>query len=120
VKRLTALLREDATSEMVGMGIEYGRESIGSKTAKSTLFVTFELSADRWRVERCDYLGEPIIIAWVQNGGKEVVNDIVRLEERETAVSRIRYYYFCREVLVEVCEQLGLPVAINGYRFPLD
>lgn len=51
---------------------------------------------------------------------KEVVNDIVRLEERETALSRIRYYYFYPEDVVEVCEQLGLPVAINDYRFPVD
>ncbi len=120
VKGLTALMREDATSEMVGMGIEYGREAIGSRTPKSTLFVSFELSADSWRVERRDYLDESIIVSWLKDGEREVVNDIVRLEELETAVSRIRYYYFCPEVLAEVCGELGIPVTTSGYTFPLE
>ena len=63
-------------------------------------------------------MGEQIIVSWVTEGGKEVVNDILRLEERDTATSGLRDYCFCPEVLIEVREQLGLPVTTNGYRVP--
>jgi RNA polymerase sigma-70 factor (ECF subfamily) len=121
VNRLTAMMREDATSEMVGMGIEYGRAAIERKSEKSTLYVTFVLSAGNWRVERCDYQGEPILLGWVKEaGGEEIVDDVVRLEERDGSIVRLRYYYFCPEVLTAIGTELGVPVKTNGYRYELN
>jgi RNA polymerase sigma-70 factor (ECF subfamily) len=117
VNRLTALMREDATSEMLGMVLEYGREAIG-KSERGVLHHTFanHPSKDTFRAELREYKGEPIVLFWTKDAGQEVVSSILKLDERDGAVSRLRHYFFCPEVLAEVCEELGAPVKTNGYR----
>lgn len=118
--QIVSMIREDATSEMVGMGIEYGRAAIGRKSEKSALYVSFMSSSAEWRVERRDYRGESILLSWVKEGHKEFVNDIIRLEEREGAICRLRYYFFCPEIIIEVCCELGIASKTNGYRYGLN
>ena len=117
VNRLTALMREDATSEMLGMVLEYGREAIG-KSERGVLHHTFanHPSKDTFRAELREYKGEPIVLFWTKDAGQEVVSSILKLDERDGAVSRLRHYFFCPEVLAEVCEELGAPVKTNDYR----
>jgi RNA polymerase sigma-70 factor (ECF subfamily) len=114
VNRLTMLMREDASSEMVSMFVEHGQEAIG-KGEKGVLHHTFA-SGGNWRGEVREFKGEPIGILWAREGGREAVSSIVRVEEREGAISRLRYYFFCPETLAEVCSVLGVPVKTNGYR----
>jgi len=56
------------------------------------------------------------VLFWTPDAGQEVVSSILKLDERDGAVSRLRHYFFCPEVLAEVCEELGAPVKTNGYR----
>ncbi len=117
VNRLAALMREDATSEMVGVVLEYGREAIG-KSERGVLYHTFAShpSKDTFRAESHDYKGEPIVLFWTKDAGREVVSSILKLDERDGAISRLRYYFFCPEVLAEVCGELRVPGKTNGYR----
>lgn len=119
LKGLTAMMREDATVEVVGMGIEYGREAIGRENKKGSLYVTLFLADRPPRAERREFMGEPIVISWSFHDGQEVVDDILRFEEQEGEISRFRYYYFCPETIAEVAEALGVPLKTNGYRYEL-
>ena len=114
VVRLTTLMREDASSEMVGMFIEHGGDAI-AKSGKGVLQHTFA-SPEHWRGEVRDFKGESIGLLWTRDGAREAVASIVRIEQREERISRLRYYYFCPETLAEVCAELGVPVRTNGYR----
>jgi RNA polymerase sigma-70 factor, ECF subfamily len=117
VNRLVALMREDATSEMLGMVLEYGREAIG-KNKKGVLRHTFAShpSKDTFRAELRDYRGEAIVLFWTKDAGHEVVSSIGKIDEREGTIARLRHYFFCPELLAEVCGELGVPVKTNGYR----
>jgi len=120
LKRLTAMMREDATVEVVGMGIEYGRDAIGRENEKGSLYVSIVLTTMNPRAERREYLGEPIILSWVTEGGRPVVNDVLRFQEREGMVAGFRYYYFCPETLAEIGKALAVPVMTNGYKYDLE
>ena len=114
LSRLLAVMREDVTSEMVGMFVENGRESVG-KSGKSILHHTFA-SSDAWRAEMRDFRGEPIVVLWARASDGNAVKSLARLDEREALITRVRYYFFCPETLTEVCNELGLAVKTNGYR----
>ena len=115
VGQLTTLMREDASSEMVGMFIEHGGDAI-AKSGKGVLHHTFA-SPENWRGEVRDFMGEPIGLLWAaRDGAREAVASIVRIEQREEKISRLRYYFFCPETLAEVCAELGVPARTNGYR----
>jgi RNA polymerase sigma-70 factor (ECF subfamily) len=114
LNRLLAVMREDVTSEMVGMFVENGRESVG-RNVKSILHHTFA-SSDAWRAEMRDFGGEPIVVLWARESDGNRVKSLARLDEREGVITRVRYYFFCPETLTEVCNELGLAVKTNGYR----
>jgi len=97
MRRLIALMREDATSEMIGLWIEDGREAIGGP-GKSNLHHTFA-SSDSWRAESHEHESEQIILLWTQVGGKEAFSSVARLKERDGLVSQLRYYTFCPDAL---------------------
>ncbi|MGO9450918.1 MAG: sigma-70 family RNA polymerase sigma factor [Candidatus Binataceae bacterium] len=120
LKGLAAMMREDATVEVVGMGVEYGRDAIGREHEKGSLYVSIVLSTDNPRAERREYLGEPIILSWVTQEGRAVVNDVLRFQEREGMVSHFNYYYFCPETLSEIAKSLSVPVMTNGYKYDLE
>jgi len=44
-----------------------------------------------------------------------VVRDVLRFEEIEGQIARLRFFAFCPETLAEVVGALGLPLATNGY-----
>ena len=119
IKGLTALMREDAIGEIVGLGSEFGRGNIGRESGNSTLYVTLFMASEPLRAERREYLGEQIVIIWSGTPDNEGLNDMIRFEERESAIAHFRYYYFCPETLTEVGASLGVRVKTNGYRFEL-
>jgi hypothetical protein len=50
--------------------------------------------------------------------GHEKLEGVVRFEEAEGFVSRMRCYSFCPEVTRAVGEELGIPVRTGIYRYP--
>ena len=116
LNRLLAVMREDVTSEMVGMFAENGRESVG-RSGKSILHHTFA-SSDAWRAEMRDFGGEPIVVLWAESERRQCRPEEFGATRRnsEGVITRVRYYFFCPETLTEVCNELGLAVKTNGYR----
>lgn len=120
---LTALLRADASAEVIGMVEEHGAEAIRNGSLRHTMFGEDGDSV----AERRDYAGEPVVVLWYiaeTDGGvsgdgtpARVVRDVLRFEEADGAIARFRYYYFCPETLAEVVGALGLPLADNGYSY---
>jgi RNA polymerase sigma-70 factor (ECF subfamily) len=39
------------------------------------------------------------------------------LESDDSAVSRVRNYFFSPDVIAEICSELGLPFRVNGYAY---
>lgn len=131
IDRLTALLRADASAEVLGMVEEHGAEAIRNGSLHHTMFD----EEGEPMAERRVYAGEPVIVLWYtvehegaasqqgtpMNGASahetptRVVRDVLRFEELDGAIARFRYYYFCPETLAEVIGALGLPLADNGY-----
>ena len=112
INRLTALIREDTSSEMVGLFIEQGAEAI-AKSGKGVLHHTFA-STENWRGEVRVFAGEPIGLLWARDGTREAVASMVSIEEREGAIS-VRSISLSRTP-TEVGADLGMPVRTNGYR----
>ncbi len=127
IERLTALFREDATAEVIGMGTEFGSTTIRNSSLRYTLDVLhlagqrpIPLEDGEPFAERHEFHGEPIIVLWYapRDGEKtRVVRDAMRFEELEGSIARLRYYYFCPEALSEITSLLGLPLRTNGYRY---
>jgi len=70
------------------------------------------------RVERVIFRDEPIVLYFHTRRGKEMLDVVVRLEEQDGHMVRLRSYGFCPEVIREVGDELGLPVLTGLYRAP--
>ena len=116
VRTLTTLMRADATSEMVGMWIEQGKAAI-SDARNSILQRTFAPGGEAWRAEAKTFEGETVLLLWTGAGDAAVVSSLLKLEAVQGAAARMRYYYFCPQVLAAIGADLGLPVRDNGH-FP--
>jgi RNA polymerase sigma-70 factor (ECF subfamily) len=111
--RLAALLRTDAVGEVISMGTSHGRTAIRN----SSLYYSLFLERGEPRAERRLFLGEPIVVIWyaLSDPGVPVVRDVLRFEELEGQITRLRFFAFCPETLTAIVEALGLPVQTNGY-----
>ncbi len=121
---LTDLLLENVTVEVLGINAISGRDAAVSRDGwlQKSLFghepwaLDAQKPARLQRAERRLYLGEPIIVVWIQRDEGESVEWLCRLEEADGRVSRIRDYCICPETQAEVTEALGLPLRDWGYR----
>ncbi|SDL14086.1 sigma-70 family RNA polymerase sigma factor [Streptomyces indicus] len=120
---LAKLFAEDAVSDVIGMAHEVGREQIAAGSLHHTLLLETSV---RWRAEvrelDGELGGELVVLMWaapVDGGGGagagEAVEDVLRVETAGGGVTRLRWYYFCPEVLAEVGERLGVRCRPHGY-----
>ena len=124
IPALTDLLLENVTAEVVGIGSMQGRDRAVSRDGwvQKSLFghepwaLDAQKPARRQRAERRVYLGEPIIVVWMARDQGESVEWLVRIEEEDGRVARIRDYCVCPETEAVVTESLGLPLRDWGYR----
>ena len=116
VPRLTALLLEDADSEILGMLNEYGADQIRDGSIEHTLDLT---KPYRYTAEVVDLWDETVLVVrLVDSDGKASVNDLMRLVTEDGRIRSISWYYFCPNFLTEVAAELGEPVILNGHRYP--
>ena len=69
------------------------------------------------RVERREYRDEPILVSWYDHDDGPVVRDVIRLTADGDRVASVKFYFFCPDVVVDVCTELDLPWRSNGYRY---
>lgn len=136
LERLTALLLDGATVEIVGVVTEYGPEA--PKDAYTGSFagtlspITFDerggvppelLTGYLGTIPRCEvrrHRGAPLLVFWYDHADGPAVRTIMTVETEVDRVALVRNYFFTPDVIAEVCAELGLPHRVNGYRYWRD
>ncbi|MFC8493008.1 sigma-70 family RNA polymerase sigma factor [Streptomyces sp. NPDC057235] len=112
---LTKLFVEDAISDVIGVAHEVERTQIATGSLHHTLVLE---SSVRWRAEVRELDGDPLVLMWAtpaDGSGPEAVEDVLRAETADGGITRLRWYYFCPDVLTEVGDRLDVPVRTHGH-----
>jgi RNA polymerase sigma factor (sigma-70 family) len=64
------------------------------------------------------FVGEPLVLGFTTRRGKEALEQVLRIEEVDGKIARLRGYAFCPETMREIGERLGLRVRTGLYRYP--
>lgn len=124
VKGLVELMVDGGSAENVGCGLQYGRDAFAGK--ENFLYKSVHgheewpppLQPESVRVERVEFEGEPILLGFATRRGREGLETILRFDEADGRIARIRGYAFCPETMREVGKALGLRVRTGLYRYP--
>jgi RNA polymerase sigma-70 factor (ECF subfamily) len=131
--RLTALLLDTASVEVVGATTQYGPEAARRTVLWGMLFGSARMArADDCgiearfvqgalpaapRVEAVAHRGEWLLLHWYQHEDGEAVRAVTRVEPDGDRVARLHNYFFNPDFVGEVCGELGVPWRSNGYRW---
>lgn len=131
--RLTALLLDASSVEIVGLVTEYGARSPKDPHTGSFAGTMAPISLDeRGGVPQAlleGYAGSiPIcevrafhdgwlLLFWYEHQRGPRVRTFMTVDVQGDRISRVRNYFFSPEVMAEVCSELGLPYSTNGYRY---
>ena len=130
---LTALLLDTAVTEIVGVVTEYGPDAPADEATGSffhsltpitqtetggisaTYLADYVVSAPRCEVR--DYRGGHILVFWYEHQDGPAVRAVWTVEPEGDRIARVRNYFFSSDVIAEICQELGLPFRVNGYRY---
>jgi RNA polymerase sigma-70 factor (ECF subfamily) len=137
--RLTALLLDHATVEVVGAATLYGSKGARTTVLWGMLFGSERMAAvedggkpngidPRFsqgvlpvpaRFELRFHRDENLLLSWYTHHDGEFVRAMTRVELSPDGaqIARLRNYYYTPDVLAEICGELGLPYRINGMYF---
>jgi RNA polymerase sigma-70 factor, ECF subfamily len=124
VAGLVRLMLDTGSVENVGSSVEFGREAF---LRKGSWFHKAVFGHPEWpaefqyeaaRLERRVYAGEPLALGFCTRRGREALEQVLRFEERDDHIVRIRGYAFCPETMRELGSELGLRVRTGLYRYP--
>jgi RNA polymerase sigma-70 factor, ECF subfamily len=121
---LVALMLDGGQIENIGSGVEIGRDAFrGSRGFfQAALFGHPEwppaFQYENARIERALFEGEPLLLGFTTRRGREALEQVLRIEERDGGIARLRGYAFCPETMRAVGAALGLHVRTGLYRFP--
>ena len=133
--RMTSLLLlEGATTEIVGVVTEYGRDAPANPRSGSFAGMTSPITSDDRggvraallagyltdtlaRGEVRSYRGAPVLLCWYEHADGPAVRCVMTFETEGAAIIRVRNYFFSPDVIAEVCTELGVPYRVNGYSF---
>jgi RNA polymerase sigma-70 factor, ECF subfamily len=124
VAGLVALMLDGGSVENVGCGLEFGRDNFPRKEGWFHHAVfghpewPAEMQYEGARLERAELDGEPIVLGFTARRGREALEQVLRIEEVDGRIARLRGYAFCPETMREVGERLGLRVRTGLYRYP--
>jgi RNA polymerase sigma-70 factor (ECF subfamily) len=133
LERLTDLLLDSATVEIVGIVTEYGRNApkdphTGS-FAGTMAPITFDerggvppelLEGYLGTIPRCEvraYRDAWILVFWYEHGQGPMVRTVMTVETEGDHIALVRNYFFTPDVIAEICAELDLPYRANGYRY---
>jgi RNA polymerase sigma-70 factor (ECF subfamily) len=77
-----------------------------------------EFAYESARLERRIFDGEPLVLGFCTRRGREALEQVIRFDEQEGRIARLRGYAFCPETMRELGAELGLKVRTGLYRFP--
>jgi RNA polymerase sigma-70 factor (ECF subfamily) len=133
LERLTALLLDVASVEVVGATTQYGKEAARRTVLYGMLFgvermVTGDVCAGDGRffsdvvrkaprVEARPYRGGWMLLHWYEHHDGDAVRALTRIEPDGERVARLRNYFYNTDLIAEVCGELGVPARENGYRW---
>ncbi|WP_394824634.1 RNA polymerase sigma factor [Pendulispora albinea] len=131
--RLTALMLDTSTIDVVGVTTEYGAKSARIRILPGMLFGSEKLADPTWtgidwslrkgshptppRAEVRIYRGEPLLLSWYQHDDGEAVRAITRIAVEGDRIAHLQNYFYTPDFIADVCRELGVPFRINGYRY---
>jgi RNA polymerase sigma-70 factor (ECF subfamily) len=117
---LLALMSDSATIQMHGLEVEIGREGFERDRGwfHHNFYNPFDGSPSTLRWQGVVFRDEPIVLVF--DSLDEALVSVMRIEEKEALVQRIRVYALCPDTVAEVGAAFGHPVRTLGYRFPFD
>lgn len=124
VAGLVGLMLDSGSVENVGSSVEFGRENFPRRSGwfHHAVFGHPEWPAEfhytSARLERAMLHDEPVVLGFATRRGREALEQIMRVEEQEGRIARLRGYAFCPETMREVGAALGLRVRTGLYRYP--
>jgi RNA polymerase sigma-70 factor (ECF subfamily) len=121
---LVALMLGGGQVENVGCSLEFGDENFRRDGGWFHRAVfghpewPAEFQYESSRLERAAFEGEPVALGLVVRRGREALEQVLRFDERDGRIARLRGYAFCPETIREVGAALGLRVRTGLYRYP--
>jgi RNA polymerase sigma-70 factor (ECF subfamily) len=121
---LLDLMLDTGSVENVGCSVDVGRVSFGSTPGWFHHLVhghpkwPAEFRYEAARLARGVFDDEPVVLGFCTRRGREALEQVMRFEEEEGRIARIRAYAFCPETMREIGTSLGLKVRTGLYRFP--
>ncbi|HEY6876790.1 MAG TPA: RNA polymerase sigma factor [Polyangiales bacterium] len=134
IERLTALLLDSATVEVVGATASYGADETRKQMLLGMLFGSERLANAATqggiearfvrgalptspRAELRVYRGEAIALLWYAHEDGEHVRAINRVVADDDRIATMRNYFFSPDLIAEICAALGVSHRPNGYRW---
>jgi RNA polymerase sigma-70 factor (ECF subfamily) len=132
LERLTALLLDTASVEVVGITTQYGRAAARATVLFGMLRGSEQMAGaakdggeearvfagvlpEAPRVEPRFHRGEWVLVHWYRHVDGEFVRAITRVEPAAEHVAHVANYFFNPDFIAELCGELGLPFRVNGY-----
>jgi RNA polymerase sigma-70 factor (ECF subfamily) len=131
--RLTALLLDTATVEVVGVTTEHGPKA-AERVLRGMLFGSERLAtadirggieakymqgvqASPPRIEARAHRGELVLLSWYSHDDGDAVRAVTRVRIADGQLAHLRNYFFTPDCIAEICAELGLPFRSNGHRY---
>ena len=124
VTGMLALMLEGSSAENVGNSVHVGLDAVDGiphflhKVVHGHAEWPREFQFESQRVERGEVETEPVLLFFVTARGREALQAVMRFEEEDGKIARIRAYGFCPETIRAIGEQLGVRVRTGIYRAP--
>jgi len=124
VPGLVDLMVEGGSAENLGVGVQYLPD--GFKGTEHFLYKLVHgheewpefMRPDAERLVSTVFEGEPLVLRLTTRHGSEALELVMRLDEVDGRVARIRGYGFCPETMREIAAALGHEVRTGAYRIP--
>ncbi len=134
LERVTALLLDTASVEVVGVTTEYGGITKTSRVLHGMMFGSARLAQadelggiearfiqgalpDSPRCEAREHRGEWLLLLHYAHADGEALRAFNRVTLEGDRIARIRNYFFTPDSIAELGRELGVPARVNGYRY---
>lgn len=133
--RLTALLLDTASVDVVGTHTDYGPEAAAKNAFYGMLFGAERMAVAGGGLEpefaqgvlprppRCElrmHRGEALLLLWYAHADGEYVRAFNRVELDGERIASLKNYFYSPEAMAELCGELGVPCRSNGYKHCLS